>query len=232
MFDFQILKKLAHYDWNKIIDETSPKGNKIKIDDASYQAIQSGSIIKILAALLMVFATLGLSYNLVRMTSGLTESGISSGISYNFQIFSTGLIPIAILIYNSLMRDKEQNSYPYFIGAIILAIETVSSLFSLVFMLFSFLISPIFSLIGIIAMLLSVLGNAFILVGAIEFAKRAHDLATADETKVAHPKIKTKAISTKDVAMHESPKYKYCPNCGQALGKDNKFCSNCGHAVK
>ncbi len=246
MFDFDNIKKFFKYDWHNMIDTTVPKGNKTKISEESYKDIQNGAIVKIIAACVSLAATVGISMSIASLASswlGINLFGINADVDISFSIFSFATLPIAILLYNVLMREKEQNSYPHFVVGIVLLIQSLYTLFSFITWIASFFISPLFGFLGILGLIIDLFGNIHVIVGCVDFcqANRSAYEAANNPVKEEEPAISTKPIKTDEVSLHtdSEPKkrgrkksVKFCTHCGMQLPENAQFCGNCGTKIK
>lgn len=239
MFNFDNIKKLFKYDWNNIIDETAPKGNKSLIDESSYKDIQFGAIINIAASCVLAIATIimTLIVTYINLLGG--TDLFASKFNFTFSIFGGCMIPIAIIIYNSMMKDKEQNSYPHFIAAIVLLLQCVYHICAFIPCLFSFFFNPFLGIITIIGNLVIIFGNINIAVGCIDFSKKCHKeyIDSKEKDSKKKNKVKTSPIKENEVSMHKetkkgkTPKVNFCSNCGMQLKDESKFCGNCGTKI-
>lgn len=238
MFSFDNIKKLINYDWKNIIERTVPKGNKMKITEESYQDIQNGSILSIIASVAssaIAFILMTLLAN-ATLFGGVNLFGLDTKFSFNLSISS--LFPIIALIYNAVMKDREQNSYPHFAALIYLMISSLYSVFGLITWIASMFINPFFGILGIFTLVVSLFANVHIIVGCMDFCCLVSS-SNETPTKNSNVKVKTKAIKTNEVSetttkssVKANSKVRFCTNCGMNIADDAKFCGGCGKKVK
>lgn len=109
---------------------------------------------------------------------GILDYAVSTAVTHNMgkwiiQILGAALIPILILVYNMVMKDKQQNSWPHFIVLLIVALQTIFAVYSCIVWLLGMFINPIFAIIGLGSVCLTLFGNVNIAVGCIDFCRKA-----------------------------------------------------------
>lgn len=193
MFKFSNFKKLFSYNWSQVIKDAVPKGNNSLIQDEAFKDIMNGAIVRILAVVFSKIAAIGIAiYTVVKAYGWLYGNEIMSyalsvALTDNIgkwiiEIITASIIPIIILVYINIMKKKNQNAWPYFIVLIISLLQTLYSLWGCFGWFTSFLINPIFAIIGLASVFLVLLGNVHIAVGCVDYC-----LKSTSEYKAQNP---------------------------------------------
>ena len=190
---FNNVKKLFSYNWSSLFKNIVPKGNKSLINDESYKNINRGAILKIVANVVSQIAVISIAIVLVvkaykwlyggeilgyAIKSVLSENAVS----YLVDILVASILPIGIIIFNSVMKKKQQNTWPYFIVAIFMALNVLYSLWGIIGWVTNIIVNPIFGLIGLATIFITFLGNVDIIVGCVDFC-----LQSVNEFNVNNP---------------------------------------------
>ena len=260
MFNFDNIKKLFSYNWNNLIKNIVPKGNiSGTIEEKAYKDINNGAIVRIISVAFSKIATIGLAVWIVVKAykavygSEIINYAISSVLSehsgeYIVDIISAAIIPIAILIYNLVMKNKKQSYWVYFIVLIYALIQTVYSIFGIFGWLGSLLVSPVFALIGIVSILLNFLGNVHIAVGCIDFCmnKPLENNTNQVNTQVGNyqpqstntnqvqnnvSNVSTHTINQVNVNNNTNIQKRFCTNCGQPITPGTSMCPSCNQII-
>lgn len=193
MFKFSNIKKLFNYKWGSLVKNILPKGNIMAtIEEEEYKNINNGAIVRIIAIAFSKLATIGLAiWIVVKAYSAvygdeIVSYAMSTVLSENageyiVDIITAAILPIGLLIYNIVMKNKKQSYWVYFIVLIYALLQTVYSMLGIFGWLGSLLVSPIFALIGIISIFLTFLGNVHIAVGCVDFCVKNKPQATANQ---------------------------------------------------
>lgn len=232
MFDFNSIKKLFKYDYSDIFERTIPKDNKEKMDKKTYEDILSGAILKCIACFFQIIVSLIVVSVLSGLASdlfgGVNVFGIEDHIDFSISFPIT--ISLAILVYVIAMKDKEQSSLLPFIVLVYTAINTLKLGFGIITSFATFLVSPIAAIFSLFSVAVDLIGNAFIIVGCLDFCcktksayKKAHTVIPPEQP------IKTAPIDVNDVSVHYSTN---CSKCGAELKDSDKFCKYCGNKIK
>lgn len=232
MFDFNSITRLFKYDFSDIFERTIPKDNKEKMDKKTYEDILSGAILKCVAGVFQIIVTIIIA----SILSGLANSffgdinafGIEDHIDFSVSFPIT--ISLAILVYVIAMKDKEQSSLLPFVVLVYTAINTLRLGFSVITCFATFFLSPIAAIFSLFSVAVNLFGNAFIIVGCLDFCcktksayKKAHTVIPPEQP------IKTAPIDVNDVSIHYSTN---CSKCGTELKDSDKFCKYCGNKIK
>lgn len=222
---FENVKKLLEYDWNKIIENTVPENEEVKMRKSEYDAIMMGCILQFGAFVLRLIFSLGVVFFLTKRVLSPFFNTQAVGLKSQIGIgqFSSIALFIGLFLYVHLMKEKKQKSIGYFIVSWILLVDTIKSLVGVITLVASCFLHPILGIIGFLSTLLALLGNVNILVGCIDFCM--HCKKDKQEHAEEKQTIKTKPIDVNDVSFHESP---VCFNCQHKVRKEDAFCPNCG----
>lgn len=209
MFDTEKIKKFINFDWKNMLDNTVPKNNSnTTFNDEEYDTIKNGSIIMLVASIVVALCSLFIATSI---TTSIIN--INPNVSFQSTSFSYALIPLIILIYVNIEKDKKHGSLCEFILGILLLIKGIYSCISLISWVISMFVNPVWALLGLLFELASIYGIILVLNGLITFCTRAN------ENVVKKPKtVKSKT------------KVKYCSSCGSEVS--GLYCSSCGKKVK
>lgn len=119
--------------------------------------------------------------------------GTSYILNYWFSnVFGLSVIPAAIIIYNKVMKDKEQNSWPFFIALIITALMILSSAYDVIDSLRSIGYSIFYLFFSLIRTAITLFGCVHLAVGCIDFCQAttaAYD-PNGDSSNQQEPEVK------------------------------------------
>ncbi len=124
MFSLENVKKVFKYNWPDFAKKIVPKGNSKEMSETSYKNIFNGAILMILAVVVQ-YTLVAIFVNDLWYYGG---SMLGYWLKYTI---GYAAVPIAILVYNQLMKGKAHNSYVVFIIGIICAFEMVSAVYYL-----------------------------------------------------------------------------------------------------
>lgn len=183
MFKFSNIKKLFSYNFGKDLKTATPKGNKSVMQESAYKDIRNGAILRILAVVFSQIAAIGIAVYTVASAYSWLGGDIlgyafgevfkENAIRWLLQILAASIVPIIILIYIRVMKNKEQHSWPLFVLLIISLLQTLYSLYSLIAWFAGFIVNPLFAILGIVSVLMILLGNVHISVGCIDYCLKA-----------------------------------------------------------
>lgn len=222
MFKFSNIKKLFSYNWSATIKNAVPKGNNSLIQDSAFKDIMNGAIVRIIAVAFSKIGAIGIAiYTVVKaygwlygdeIMSYAISSVIKEGLGgWIWEIIVAAIVPIIILVYVNIMKKKNQNAWPYFIVLIISLVQTLYSLYGCIGWFAGFLISPLFAIVGLVSVLLTLLGNVHIAVGCIDYC-----LKSTEEYRANNPSA-TPAPTTNNY----QPQPTYQPNVGSVQPVNN-----------
>ena len=206
MFNFKNITRLFQYNWNSVVKNLLPKGNNTVIDESEYKNINNGAILRIISAILSEVASVGIAiYVVVKAYSWLygdaiMKYAISEAIKDNLgkwivDIIIMALIPIAILIYNNIMKKKEQNGWPIFIMLIIVLLQTLYSLYGIIGWLVGIAVNPLFAILGLVCVLFTFLGNVNIAIGCIDFLQKQANIYVNNAQPIQQPYTISNSVS-------------------------------------
>lgn len=184
MFKFSNIKKLFSYNWGEVFKKGVPKGNSSLMQDEEFKDIRNGAIVRILAVAFAKIAAIGIAvYTVVKAYGWLYGNdimsyAISNALTDNIgkwigEIIGAAVIPILILIYVCVMKNKKQNGWPIFIILIYSLLQTLYALYSCIGWVVAMPISPIFAILGLVSVFLVFLGNVHMSVGCADFCLHA-----------------------------------------------------------
>ena len=234
MFNFKNISKIFSYNWSKTIKNLLPKGNKTLMQDQESKNINNGAILRIISVVLAQVATIGVAVCLIMKSSrflgisGLASYAINEAIRRNMvlwviEIVIAAALPIGILVYNNIMKKKEQNGWPVFIILILSALQMLYTIYLLIGWTINMIVAPIFALIGMVSVFLTFLGNVHVSVGCIDFLEKQ-----AKSYNEIHSGNTLKMEPIKPLPVEEVPRPKFCPNCGAPINHTGAFCEHCG----
>lgn len=183
MFGLTNLKKLFSYNWSLVFKSFFSDSNGDKISALEYDDIESGALLRIISNVLIEIAVVGCAiFSIIINSSDLygdkvVEYAIKSRLISNIgSIFTdvviASIIPVVILIYNVIMKDKKQKSVGFFIMFLIALFESIFYIFKIPTWITNFNINVLFAALGIIGVLMSLIANTYIFVGSIDFCLR------------------------------------------------------------
>lgn len=207
MFNFKELLKIFKINWKNIINETTPKDNKIKFSKSFIDNANTGIIINIISCILPAL----IYYN--NITINLLRIGI--------------MIALIILINN--YKEKEINSTIVFVGFIIFALGMLGSALSCVFNLYRISYGVSNYLIHLLICGLETVSYAFMSIACIEFCKDARKKYDLEHQVKKNEEIKLTTIGVNDISMHAKST---CPYCNKEINDNDVFCSSCGKKIK
>ena len=186
MFNFKNVAKLFSYKWGEVIKKLLPKGNNTTMDETECKNIRNGSILRIIGVVFSKVAIVGTAIQIVVKTykwlygSSILNYAIDVALKENLgkwiiETIIAAIIPIAILVYTMIMKNKKQNGWPIFIILIISTLHTLYYVYRVVIWFTYITISPIFAIVGILSVLFAFLGNVHIVVGCIDFLVKQYD---------------------------------------------------------
>lgn len=220
MFNKEKIKEFIDHDWRNMLDKTAPKNdNKNTFNEEEVETIKNGSIIMLVSSVIICFTTVLLALAMVPFFENYSIFKFKSTYNVSFSPFSFIFVPIFLLVYINLNKDKEHNSLIEFIIGIVLLVKGLYSILSLIGWLGSILINPIWALIGLLCELTIAYGIILVLNGLIPFCIRANE----------NVKTTTKTAKTTKKTETKKSKPKYCSECGEAVV--GKFCANCGKKI-
>jgi len=206
MLVIQNVSKLFSYNWSSITKSLVPKSNKGLINPQSVKDITAGSIVRILGVIFLQVAVIGVAvYTILRISSIYGASDLYASVmpevfaenagKWIGQIISAAIVPIIALIFVQVMKNKQQNAWPYFILLIIAICQAVYSVYGIFGWFTSLIISPVFAIIGIISVAAALLGNISIAVGCIDFCLQIAPEAAIAPTP-AQPPVMAQPVAT------------------------------------
>jgi len=221
---FENVKKLMHYDWNKIIENTVPDQGEQIMKKSEYQSIINGCFFHFGAFLFKLVFSLGVVFYLNKRILSPFFNVQTFGLKNHITIgqYSSSFLFVGLFLYVLLMKEKRQKAVGYFVVLWILLVDTIKNLVSVLTLVASCFLHPLLGVVGFLGLLLSLLGNANILVGCIDFCMRCKK---KKEKTPSSSEITTKPIGIKDITLHEE---KVCKTCHQKVNKKAIFCPNCG----
>lgn len=177
------------YNWSKMFNSVTPKGNTGKITGQSAKDITNGAIIYIIGIVIAKISAVGIGYYAAikatswlfgnsiynPVSSNLAETITSNMPSYVVGIILSSIIPIAIIVFVNMMKDKEQVTIPYFVILLLAMLQLVYCAYTIIPFIIQVAISPIFVLIGLISSAVIFFGNVSIAVGCIDFCQQVTD---------------------------------------------------------
>lgn len=174
------IKKLFSYNWPQLLRKLIPGGQKKVISKEDYNNIKVGAIIRIVGIAFAKIAAIGIAvYTVVKAYSTVysgniisyaIQSAITSSMGkWILEIVYAAIIPIGILVYNEIMKNKEQNGWVNFIILLVSLFQTLVALYGIIGWLAAFIVNPLFALLGLVSVLCAFVGNVSIAVGCIEF---------------------------------------------------------------
>ncbi len=221
---FENVKKLFQYDWNKIIENTVPDQSETTMKKSEYDAIMEGCFLEFGAFILRLCFSIGVITILTNRVLSPFFNTQALGLKSHIHVgqFSSIALFVGLFIYAHLMKEKKQKSIVYFVIAWILLVDTIKTLVGIITLVASCFLHPLLGVTGLCATILGLLGNAYILVGCIDFCMQCKK---QKKEQVKEEKIKTKPIKVEDISLHEEL---ICPKCKQTVQKGDSFCANCG----
>lgn len=184
MFSLDNVRKLFSYNWNLIIRELIPNGKKVKISDESYKNIRNGSILRIVASILIEALVIGLviytfyqSYSWLFSGSDLIKYALKNMkdtldyVALLKSLLTLAWLPILLLVYIHVTKEKEQSTWPFFLALIVSFAQFILCLDDIWGWITYIVVSPMFAIIGLSTYLLYFFGTVDIAVGCIDFCK-------------------------------------------------------------
>lgn len=263
MFNFGNIKKLFSYNWVDVFKKCVPKSNSSLMKEEEFNDIKNGAIVRILAVVFSEIAAIGVAvYTVVKAYSWLYGSdimnyAISTALTNNVgkwigEIISAAIVPILILIYVIVMKNKKQNGWPIFIVLIYSLLRTLYALYGCIGWLAAIPISPIFAILGLISVFLVFLGNVHMSVGCADFCiHSANEVSSTVNNTVGsyQPNVNVQPIQNMQsvqTPVGSTPMGQYnqtvSPNAGNTFNQMNntpvnnlqsndKFCTQCGNKI-
>lgn len=226
MFNFNNLKRLTKYDYSNIVNDSIPKaGKKAILSKELFDDILSGAILLLGGCALKTLSdfmfAIFIAINNLDLFNGINLFGLATNL--NFSIAFPLFIPIAVIIYNYIFKDKEQYVISQYIIMLILLLLSIGEIFSIITYIVTTVIYPLAGLFGIISILVSLVGNLFIILACLDFCLENKEKKT--ETK-KNEKIKLKTISKDEVSLHVN----HCSKCN--IDVVGNYCNVCGKKLK
>ena len=176
---FENIKKLFKYNWNQVFNNLVPNSNKRMASSEELKTMNVGSIVRIVAEIVFeISITAAVAWRLSRIATGLYGSTLSGLFASTFfasvpkmilNALLISLLPIGLLIYNAVMKQKEQTAWVYFISLIYCALSILYSLYKVFTSIIAMFLSPLFGLLALAGFAFKIIGNMNIMVGSIDF---------------------------------------------------------------
>ena len=226
---FNNVSKLFKYNWGEVFKNFVPTGAKKKIQEESYKDVNIGAIVSIVAVIvyqIIVYAVASYivikAYNSVFGDSTGVLAGAFKAIPFGKMIVSiitSSIIPIAVLVYNNVMKDKEQPAWFYFILFIISMLSVLYTFYTLFALFLSIVAAPILALLGIVFVVLRFLGNVSMAVGSLDFC-------------LSFPHTQTNVQPAQNMNQPvQNQNGVVCQKCGTNNLPGSAFCQNCGNKL-
>lgn len=221
MFNFNNLESMLTVKWNTLFKDYIPKDTSSLITKEDYQDILSGSIISIIAHVLLIIINIVLS-------SYISDSIVLSLSIINFLPIIIGGLIMGYYTYINNKNIKTNGSINY----VVLIVSIFYILIMVLYLLPWFRLlknSLIITLFAIICILSIILANLFILSGVIGYGEVINEEnEEAHRDKIIHPNIEVTRIDVNEISDHS---FKYCKLCGEKNNSDSSVCSKCGNML-
>ena len=204
MFNFLEFKKLIKYKWLNIFDLTTPAGNESVLPDGVYKDIVSGSIFKVLSDILLFIASFILCNIAINSTEKLFKGVNIYGITDSIPImhYILPIVSILALVYILAIGKYKQNPIFHFSYGFYTFINIIYIIFMMIRCRGAFMVDTLSGVIMVVAIILGIIGNIFIIIGCIDFCIKAKDEYREAHKEVVRTDIKTSTIGIDDVSLH------------------------------
>ncbi len=259
MFKFNDIKKLFTYNWGNVFQNLIPKSNNIVMEKDEYKNLNNGSILRIISVILSEIAIIGIAvYTIVKAYSWIygkeilnyaIKISLTNNIGrYIVEIIIASIVPIAILVYNNVMKNKNQNGWPIFVILCLTGLHILYSIYAIVTYFIAFIVNPLFAILGIISIVLAFLANVHIIVGCIDFLNRGVTLYKKNNmrqsqpinqsqtpvqenfTNVVNNNAQIQTPQNSDLSLNQSAINGNIGQISQDI-KNTKYCQNCGNKI-
>lgn len=176
---FSNVGKLFSYNWNQVFSNIIPTGEKRVIQDEAHKNVSLGAIVSIIAialyeiAVYMVVAyVVAKAWGSVFGSTGSVFGSVLSDLPFGdivVSILTNSIIPVAILVYNILMKNKQQPSWFYFITLIVILLSILYTGYTLFYLIIKIGYAPLIVILGLVFVAFRFLGNVSIAVGCVDF---------------------------------------------------------------
>lgn len=209
---FKNFKRVFQINWNNILNEISPRGNKLILDKDTITKMVEGIEI------------IGVSSVLVILLSWIINCNL-----YFLPIVILKLVICGLLLIYISQKKSDKDPNVLFVGFIISSIAMVLSFLSIILFLPNLLNNMSGFILSLLFCLVDTLGFASIVVGLYDYLKLARKIYDDEHKVETSSEIKLSTIGINDISMHGEVKCSFCQN---SISVNDIFCPICGKKLK